>query len=343
MVRNYTNFFSRCNFSFHHLEKIDWIPDFANDLMKINELTYNFLIRTKLRARGPRLSRLWDRLWKKGLRTFSGPVQTRIHGHEVVVNYGYTYPVYARQFPNLNNPLVELAYQTWKVKGTPICFADVGAAVGDTVLLLYANLPNAFSGFVCVDGDPEFGKYLKQNLSHLPGGRLHQGMLSATEEKVSNVVRIHSGTASAQGNEQVVAATLSTVVTEPIDFLKIDVDGFDGKILAGAQRVFELYQPNVIFEWHPILCQKTGNNWHDAFTALQSAGYSRFVWFTKFGDFSHFMFRPDAAALDALANYCLADIAADWHFDVVALHDSSRVNPQAIAELEFAKKRPSRF
>jgi FkbM family methyltransferase len=311
--------------------------------MKINQLTYNFLIHAKSRARGPRRSRLWDRLWNKGLKTFSGPVETRIHGQKVVVDYGYTYPIYTRQFPNLNSPLVELAYQTWKVKGTPICFADVGAAVGDTVLLLYANLPNAFSGFVCVDGDGDFCKYLKQNLSHLPGGRIYHGILSATEEKVSNLVRTFSGSASAQGNERVVATTLSSVLTEPIDLLKIDVDGFDGRVLAGSQRVFDLYKPNVIFEWHPILCQKTGNNWHDAFNALESGGYSRFVWFNKFGDFSHFMFRPDAAALDALADYCLADVPADLHYDVVALHDSSQVNPQTLAELNFAKKRPSRF
>jgi len=292
---------------------------------------------------GPRLSKLWDKLWQRGLRTFSGPVQTCIHGRRVVVNYGYTYPIYARRFPSLNAPLVELAYQTWKAKGGKIRFVDVGAAVGDTVLLLYANLPEAFSGFVCVDGDAEFFKYLTLNLSHLAGGRLVLCILSSAEEAVPDLIRTHSGTASAQGSNRVNSTTLSKVLNEPIDLLKIDVDGFDGKVLAGGQQSLAQYRPAVIFEWHPILCQQTGNSWNEPFKILQSAGYSRFVWFTKFGNFSHFMFQCDSSTVDSLAKYCLADVPADWHYDVVALHDSSLVNVQALARLEFAKDRPSRF
>ncbi len=311
--------------------------------MTTKEFAYNFLIRVQPWMRRLRLSRLWDNLWQRGLRAFSGPVQTCIHGRKVVVNYGYTYPINARQFPDLNAPLVELAYQTWKAKGGKIRFADVGAAVGDTVLLLHANLPEAFSGFVCVDGDAEFFQYLKQNLSHLAGGRLVLGILSDSEESIPDLIRTHSGTASAQGSDRVAATTLSKVLNEPVDLLKIDVDGFDGKVLAGARQALAQYRPSVIFEWHPILNQQTGNSWSDPFKILQAAGYSRFLWFTKFGDFSHFMFQFDGAELEALAQYCMADTFADWHYDVVALHESSAVNMLALASLKFAKTRPSRF
>jgi FkbM family methyltransferase len=260
-----------------------------------------------------------------------------------VVNYGYTYPLYARRFPHLNAPLVELAYQTWKVKCHKINFADVGAAVGDTVLLLFANLPEAFSGFTCVDGDAEFFQYLRQNLSHLPDGRLVFATLSAVEGVIPDLIRTHSGTASAQGSRQIPTTTLSKVLSEPVDLLKIDVDGFDGKVLAGARNMLAQYRPTVIFEWHPILCRQTGNGWNDAFEILRDSGYSRFAWFTKFGDFSHFMLKYDAATVDLLAEYCLTDVPADWHYDIVALHDSSGVSLLSLGKLEFAKRRPSRF
>jgi FkbM family methyltransferase len=314
-----------------------------NRKMPASEFAYNFLIRLMAPMQGPRLSQLWDRLWQRGLRTFSGPVQTCIHGRKVIVNYGYTYPVYTRRLRDFNAPLLELAYQTWKAKGNQIRFADVGAAIGDTVLLLYANLPEAFSGFVCVDGDAEFFHYLEQNLSHLTGGQLVLSMLSAAEESVPDLVRTHSGTASAQGNDRVNSTTLSKVLKEPVDLLKIDVDGFDGKVLAGAQDALTLYRPTVIFEWHPILCRKTDNSWKEAFEILQAAGYSRFIWFTKFGHFSHFLFQFDPATVDAMAEYCLAGVQDDWHYDVIALHDSSLVDVQALVKLEFANHRPSRF
>ena len=311
--------------------------------MSAKEFTYNVLIRIMPGMQKARLSVLWDKLWRWGLRTFSGPVRTNIHGHNVVVNYGYTYPIYARKFPNLNAPLVELAYQTWKAKGSQIRFVDIGAAIGDTVLLLYANLPDAFSGFVCVDGDAEFFKYLKQNLSHLETGCLVLGVLSSTEEAIPDLIRTHSGTASAQGDNRVISTTLSKVLNQPVDLLKIDVDGFDGKVLAGAQQTLVQYRPAVIFEWHPILCKQTGNSWDDPFKILQAAGYSRFLWFTKYGNFSHFMLIADYSAIDALAKFCLADIPADWHYDVVALHESSSIDVQALARLKFSRNRPSRY
>jgi FkbM family methyltransferase len=289
------------------------------------------------------LDRTWQRLWQKGLDRCSGPVRTRIHGRTVLVNYGFTYPVFSRLFQDLNAPLLELAHLTWRAAARKIRFVDVGAAVGDTVLLLHANLPEAFSGFVCVDGDVEFFQYLQQNLSHLEGGRLVLGILSAAEENVPDLIRTHSGTASAQGSARVTATTLSKILNEPVDLLKIDVDGFDGRVLSGAQQALAQYRPTVIFEWHPILYQQTGNNWNEPFKILLAAGYSRFLWFTKFGNFSHFMFHFDSATVDALAKHCLADVPADWHYDVVALHDSSSVNVQALASLEFARRRPSRF
>ena len=301
------------------------------------------MVKTSAHAHRTVLSHIWEKLWQKGLCTFSGPVNTTIHGQKVVVNYGYTYPIYARRFQNLNAPLVELAYQTWKVKGNKIRFVDVGAAVGDTVLLLYANLPDAFSGFVCVDGDIEFFQYLRENLSHLARGRLVLSILSSEAETVPDLIRTHSGTASAQGSERVKATTLSHILDESIDLLKIDVDGFDGKVLSGAREALAKYFPTVIFEWHPILCQQTGNSFYDAFKILQESGYSRFIWFTKFGDFSHFTIYNDSNTTDMMADYCLGDVPADWHYDVVALHDSSSVNPQAVARLGFAKNRLSHF
>jgi len=311
--------------------------------MKVREIAYNLLINTVLKMPGRRLSTWWDRMWYASQRTFSGPVRTFIHGREVIVNYGFTYPVYARRHPGLNAPLVELAYQVWKAKGEKIRFTDVGAAVGDTVLLLFANLPEAFAGFVCIDGDPEFSDYLKKNLAHLKCGRLVSAVLSGSEELVPELVRTHSGTAGAEGSNRVEATTLSGVLTEPVDLLKIDVDGFDGRVLAGAERVLADHRPAVIFEWAPILCRQTGNNWLESFKFLQSAGYSRFVWFTKVGNFSHFTFQNDTASLNALAEYCLSDISDDWHYDVVALHDSSSIDIQALARLKFAKNRPSRY
>lgn len=304
---------------------------------------YGLLIKTATLQNKKIFSKIWKRLWNASCRQFKGAVSTRIHGTKVIVNYGYTYPINVRRFPYLNAPLVELAYHTWKTKGKQITLTDVGAAIGDTVLFLYANLPDAFRGFVCVEGDPEFYGYLEQNLRHFPEGRLVNSLLSSAEEEISDLVHTHTSTASAQSKDKRTATTLSTIINEDIDLLKIDVDGFDGRVLLGAADLLRRSHPSVIFEWHPILCQQTGNNWTDHFKVLMAAGYSRFLWFTKYGHFSHFTTGLPLSEVNALAEYCLADVPKDWHYDIVALHDTSRISPIELANLCFAESRPSRF
>lgn len=305
--------------------------------------SYNFLINTVALQSKKLFAKIWKKLWDASCRRFKGPVSARIHGTKAIMNYGYTYPLSVRIFPYLNAPFVELAYQTWKAKGNKVTVADVGAAIGDTVLLLSANLPNAFRSFVCIDGDPEFFGYLEHNLQHVPEKHLICCLLSGADEEISDLVHIHTGTASSQSIERRTATTLSKVIKEEIDLLKIDVDGFDGRVLLGAADLLNRSHPSVIFEWHPILCQQTGNNWTDHFKVLVSSGYSRFLWFTKFGYFSHFSTGNSESDVNALAEYCLANVSKDWHYDIVALHDTSRISTIELANLSFAETRPSRI
>jgi FkbM family methyltransferase len=229
----------------------------------------------------------------------------------------------------------------------PIRLVDVGAAIGDTVLFVDANCSGQVSEYICVDGDQSFFGYLEQNLSGFSNVTCIFSQLSRSGGLNRSLVRTQPGTASAQGEDSVPTASLDTVLGShdvgPVDVIKIDVDGFDGEVLAGAVALLQRDHPGVIFEWHPILCERTGNDRHEAFRSLVSAGYHRFIWFDKFGVFSHFMFRYDVAEIDAMADHCLADVSADWHYDVIALHDSSQITEQALSNLRFAAARTSRY
>ncbi|AAR34880.1 FkbM family methyltransferase [Geobacter sulfurreducens] len=307
-------------------------------------LIYRVFVRTAcLRAGRGLLPNIWEWLWRLSCNIIEGPVDITIHNRPAIVNFGYTYPIYMRCYPELNAPLVELTYQCWRSRGTAICIVDVGAAVGDTMLLLHSNLPEAVGSFVCIEGDQEFYRYLQHNLGHMTEGRLINVVVADQETEVSDLVRIHTGTASAQGERTRGASTLSAVVTEEIDLIKIDVDGFDGRVLLGAEDLLKRCRPLVIFEWHPSLCRQTGNNWTDHFDVLARCGYSRCLWFTKFGHFSHFSFGHCREEIDTLAEYCMSDVVKDWHYDVIALHDDSDLSLLLLSQLGFAKARPSRY
>lgn len=108
-------------------------PDAAASIL------YNASLRCSWLDKYSYASRLWQAAWRKSSTLLSVPVRTTIHGRRVVVNYGHTYPLYARKYRTLNNPLVELVYQTYSVKKRPITHVDVGASVGDTILLVESN------------------------------------------------------------------------------------------------------------------------------------------------------------------------------------------------------------
>jgi FkbM family methyltransferase len=306
------------------------------------QLTYSALVRLA-GSRSALGQAAWQKAWDAAWRRLSGPVYISIHGHDVVVNAGYSYPAFSRRWPTYNDPLVEVVHQAGVAKGAPVTLVDVGAAVGDTVLLVLERCPGAIQSVHCVEGDAEFFGYLSANMSDIPQARVHRALLSDVAGDAPSLVRTHKGTASAQGRERLPAVTLDCVLEDAgspaVDVLKIDTDGFDGKVLAGAARMLERSRPAVIFEWHPILYRMTGQDRHRPFEVLADAGYRWLVWFDKYGVFSHVDdgYRP--SEVDIVADLCLSGRAPgpDWHYDVVALPEGSPIEPGGMAALTHAR------
>jgi FkbM family methyltransferase len=324
----------------------------ANPGLKTGEiasLVYNGLLRCSHLERHKRLGPLWRKAWRYAGGRFGSSVTTRIHGYPVVVNFGHDYPLYARKFRNWNDPLIELVHQTCHDAQGPITVIDVGAGVGDTVLLLESNCPpNTVAEYTCVEGDEQFFTYLKANLAAIHSARVFRAMLSDAARPMQALVRTHPGSATARGSAVVHSIPLDELIRTngPLQthVLKIDVDGFDGKVLLGAQELLAASRPAVIFEWHPILCRDLGNGWLEHFQALHEQGYRRFIWFTKYGHFSHFMHGIDQVSIERLAEVCVnGRHDFDWHYDVIALTEDHRITDTALAELRFAKNRRSRY
>lgn len=310
---------------------------------KITSFLYNSVLLTSCSKYFGFLAPFFRLLWNS---LSPRPVRTRIHGKKVLINHNYTYPYTARRNPEFNNPLVELVHQSFLALKRPVSVVDVGAAVGDTVLLLDANCGSEVGTYYAIEGDSEFYGYLENNLRGMKKVILHHAFLSSQEGVESSLVRIHGGTASAQGEEKTKAVPLDRLLIssgpEHIDILKTDLDGFDGKVLLGAKKILERYKPAVIFEWHPVLCEKTGNDYLLPFELLKEQGYQKFVFFTKFGTFSHFMLGWDKDAMDLLKRFCERSLVCpDWHYDVVALRPDSMVDSVQLAETVFARSKKS--
>ena len=280
-----------------------------------------WLPRRAHRLRVLRLHRL-ERALRRRYDAYTGPVVTRVHGYPARLNGGNPYPFLVAENPLFNRPLVELVRQVAAQQGRPAVVIDVGASLGNTVLLLKSQASESIAALHCVEADEAFFSLLQENTARFPDVVLHRAMLAREPKLVASLVHHHPGTAAAIGRETVPATTLDLLLADRLDHhdvLKIDIDGSDGEALQGAVKLLRRDRPAVIFEWHPHLVRQAGNDPQAAFAALSTAGYRRLLWFRNTGHFSHFS-SPDCPEIATWEHYLLAmQPCGDPHFDIVAL------------------------
>ena len=58
-----------------------------------------------------------------------------------------------------------------------------------------------------------------------------------------------------------------------LDFVKIDVDGFEIDVLEGAQQTLQRFRPQIMMEFAPYVFQERGRSFADLINLLQQSGY----------------------------------------------------------------------
>lgn len=288
---------------------------------------------------------IWERFWRP-LAVDGRLVRIPLHGAPAVLNEGNSYPYYARIFPHWNEPL--LAALRLVAGGGRASFVDVGAATGDTILMLHRNAQERLGEVLAIEGDPGFAECLRENLRRVPDSVAVQTMLSAVDgQEIATLERHHPGSATASGSGRVGSRTLDSIWTENgskrVDLLKIDVDGYDGVVLAGARKLLRDARPAVLFEWHPPLCHGAGNDPKQAFEVLSSEGYERFVWFDKYGLFQQIDIGWSEAQLSERELLCGRDNPPDVHWDVLALPSGTSLDWTRLALPIPPRERRSRW
>lgn len=288
----------------------------------------------------PRFARFWERGWAWIGRRATNDIITTLYGSQMRLTPTAVYPVYARRWPTYNDPLVEIVGRAAEALGRPADVVDVGAAMGDTAALLRGSCPEAIGSLVCIEGDPLFASYLRANVEGTDTVVVEA--LLSDQNTARALVRNPVGTATSAGADGAAARRLDDVLAEAnqrCDVLKIDVDGYDGRVLAGGVTTLLQDRPVVFFEWDPGSYERSGSDWRQPFEVCEGANYASYVWFDKYGRFTHLMVGYDRATVEAHAKLCLSSkVLIEWHYDVVAIPSESSVDPQLLAELQFARQ-----
>lgn len=127
-----------------------------------------------------------------------------------------------------------------KAVGQAKVIVEVGTLVGNHTVFFAKNLDP--QKMICFDADPRSIEHTAKNLR-----------LNIPEGEPPALVSVHKMVGGKRetktfGGRSVEMTTLSDDVTEPVDFIKIDVDGMEMEVLSGARDLFARYRPRAFIE-----------------------------------------------------------------------------------------------
>ncbi|MDJ0696193.1 FkbM family methyltransferase [Mastigocoleus sp. MO_188.B34] len=157
-------------------------------------------------------------------------------------------------------------------------FVDIGANIG--MITLHGAALVGDSGHVdSFEPNPECCKRIKEflELNNIKHVQLHEVGLSDVRDTLTlSILHEHSGmgtlTLPSGIEDEVISQTFEVPVSigddilrensKPIKFLKIDVEGFEYKVLRGLEQTLKTWKPVVVTEvsWKPVVNTEESNN-----------------------------------------------------------------------------------
>ena len=130
---------------------------------------------------------------------------------------------------------------------------DVGANIGYYLLFL-TRAVGSEGALCCLEPEPENLAELERNLRHnrIGNARILPFAAGGEDSEVSLHPGINGKVADdGSGSLTVPLRRLDSVLDGPVELIKIDVEGYEGHVLAGAERLLSGYRPTLFVEVHP--------------------------------------------------------------------------------------------
>jgi FkbM family methyltransferase len=252
-------------------------------------------------------------------------------------------PIYYESFPFYDRALSRISEKVKEIDSY-LNFIDIGANIGDTVSLITDKVDGSF---LCIEGDPEYIPFLKDNLANLKKSSIYiEESYCVEDDSQNNKLNIHreNGTARLEENtepdkcDNLKFKTLDTIIKEyPVfkktNLLKIDTDGFEIKVLKGGEKFIKENKPIIYFEFDPEMYLFNTDNPVFVFEFLHNHGYHEALVYDNFGIPISIINTSDKEEIKKLIS--LIDKKKIYYFDVLMFHHSKKENYKKIFENEL--------
>lgn len=153
---------------------------------------------------------------------------------------------------------------------------DVGASIGDHTVT-YAQWVGKDGMVAAFEPNPKAYACLQHNTKELPQVLPVKSGLSDVDGKVTLVELDNSGAtylSDSKSKTKVPVTTLDSYEFKSVDFIKIDVEGYEVKVLEGARKTIEESRAVMLIEVNRGALERAGTSAERLFEVLTELGYS---------------------------------------------------------------------
>jgi FkbM family methyltransferase len=219
------------------------------------------------------------------------PIRHGIHDFALLMPLAHALPEYRFNFPDYGENLGRIA-RTVCCKYPRATIIDIGANIGDSAAIIRHHAGPVAT--LCIEPSEEYYPYLLRNAVAIgpeitclkAAVDVSSGVIPARLSAASGTARLLPTTSS----ESVQVFSLERIIemfpqfAEP-RLIKVDTDGFDGRILAGASAFIQKVRPVLFWEFDPSLDAASSGPGPAIFTMLANAGYAQLTVYTNTGEY----------------------------------------------------------
>jgi FkbM family methyltransferase len=270
-------------------------------------------------------NRFFNRLRKTILRYQDPVVHYNIRNRRIAMRLSHELPLIRNIFPTYADNLTRIAAfirGSWR----RLSMIDVGSNVGDSYCLVN---PQPGEAFLLIEGNPHYYELLVANTANEESVVCVKALLADSPTVSTHTFLTDRGTARLVTDKSSREPTrtftsLDSIVDAHTEFrsanlLKTDVDGFDTKVLRGAQRLIATAKPVILFEHDPALLEANSQSIHQIFSTLADLSYSEFIFYDNRGFLMGMIRVDDKSRLEDTISYARAQ--QDCYYDVCCFSD----------------------
>lgn len=269
-------------------------------------------------------------------------IQYRLENVNLTLPLRHELPIIKKAFSQYDSAIGRIPkYLSQKYSSFQVI--DIGANIGDTAIIVKANLDIPI---LCIEADDFYFNLLQLNTKNIEGIAHEHCLVGDINDNNLKLIS-YKGTArlikSTESNNRLDFKSLLEIIEkhknfDNVKFLKIDTDGFDCKIIRSNINFLKRNQPVIFFEYDPYFLNQAGDDGLSIFDFLMQIDYQKLLVYDNTGSFLISTETNNRKVLEELNNYFSGRESA-MYMDICAFHKNDNDIAEIVreSELNFSK------